>query len=70
MGVLTYLGIEYATIEFHKLKDNCYKLSYPFGMYKPLPVYIKILHDARDFSKEEEQLINGTSLVMVFYNHM
>ena len=39
-------------------------------MNRSLPVYINILHDARDIDTERGQPIKGVSLVMALYNHM
>ena len=70
MEILTYLGDEYATIEPHELEENRNKLSDPFDMDKPFPVYIKSLQDIQNYAEEGGQPITNDSMVTAFYNRM
>jgi hypothetical protein len=70
MELITYLGDEYATIEPHELEENRNKLSDPFDMDRPFPVYIKSLQDIQNYAEEGGQPITNDSMVTAFYNRM
>ena len=70
MELLTYLVNEYATIDPHKLEENRNKLSDPFDMDIPFPVYIKSLQDIHNYAEEGGQPITNDSMVTAFYNRM
>ena len=70
MDLLTYLGDEYVAIESNDLDENRNKISDPFDMDIPLPVFIKALQDIHNFSEEGGQQIEDASMVMDFFNRM